>query len=58
MLSEAKLQRIGRSPRSTLSNLGSFPNCSDEKLRMFESLASCFAFRGSASFNMTAGKID
>src|SRR5262249_59607176 len=56
ILSEAKLQRSGRSSRGQAFNLGSIfePILPEEKwIEMFESLASCFAFRCSASLNMT-----
>src|SRR5205809_7772182 len=48
ILSEAKLQRSGRSPRGQVFNLGLIAALYTE---MFESLASCFAFRCSASLN-------
>ena len=48
LLSGAKLQRSGRRPRGRASNLGLNAAGYTE---MFESLASCFAFRCSASLN-------
>jgi hypothetical protein len=54
ILSEAKLQRSGRSPRGQAFDLGSVAPDRDIKPEMFESLASCFAFRCSASLNITS----
>jgi hypothetical protein len=51
ILSGAKLQRSGRSPRGQAFNLRSSLGLADSE--MFESLASCFAFRCNASLNMT-----
>jgi len=49
ILSEAKLQRSGRSPRGQALNLRSFLIPQKEQYpEMFESLALCFAFRCSA----------
>ena len=51
ILSEAKLQRSGRSPRGQAFNLRPSLGLADPE--MFESVASCFAFRCSALLNMT-----
>jgi hypothetical protein len=56
ILSEAKLQRSPESFRGEgqAFHLGSVAPDRDVKPEMFESLASCFAFRCSALLNMTS----
>ncbi|PYK19514.1 MAG: hypothetical protein DME53_11075 [Verrucomicrobia bacterium] len=55
ILSEAKLQRSGRSPRGQAFNLSSIlPDPAQRNRRdMFERFTSSFAFRCSSSLNMT-----